>query len=355
MTGLGGMIGRQDLAARLQRFGHLSNKICQLRRRDLLHPRFWLAENRGVSEATRTPHPEEKPRQYRNDRQRPNTCHTWCGLSDIRKESILIQFASCHLCPFSHAHSFDEEGQTMIRIGDIMLTWSSNTVRGFAALILLLCSIQYALLAEMNQEPRPDPSREALNLEACQSFSVLVDLIADSRVGLHGNFSIYDVKPIEAPPLDIVNGVATTQIFAEDEYLQRLMTYYGEYYQVDPLLVQLIMEQESGFDPFAMSPAGAMGLMQLMPDTAWMLGVDDPWDPEQNIEGGVRYFSQQMDRFGRVELALAAYNAGPGAVEKWGGVPPYPETLDYVNTIMGRYSAETKQQQDTAVDKEFRD
>jgi len=80
--------------------------------------------------------------------------------------------------------------------------------------------------------------------------------------------------------------------------------------------------------------------MQLMPDTAWMLGVDDPWDPEQNVEGGVRYFAQQMDRFGKIELALAAYNAGPGAVEKWGGVPPYPETVEYVTNIMGRYMEE---------------
>lgn len=243
----------------------------------------------------------------------------------------------------------------MLKIGVVMLIGSSHTVRCFAALILLLCSIQYALLAEMREDPRPVPSRAPLDVEACQSFSVLVDLIADSRVGLHGNFSVDDIQPIEAPTLDIMNGVATTQIFAEDEYLQRLMTYYGEYYQVDPLLVQLIMEQESGFDPFAMSPAGAMGLMQLMPDTAWMLGVDDPWDPEQNVEGGVRYFSQQMDRFGRVELALAAYNAGPGAVEKWGGVPPYPETLDYVNTIMGRYSAETKKNQEQSDYDDLRD
>jgi soluble lytic murein transglycosylase-like protein len=233
-----------------------------------------------------------------------------------------------------------------------MFVWRSDTIRYIALLVLAVCSLQYALLAEMRKEPRPLLSRVDLDLEASQSFSVLVDLIADSRVGLHGSFSLSDIEPIEAPRLDVVNGVASTMVFAEDEYLNHLIDYYADYYQVDPLLITLIMEQESGYDPFALSPAGAMGLMQLMPDTAWMLGVSDPWDPEENIEGGVRYFAQQMDRFGRLELALAAYNAGPGSVEKWGGVPPYPETLDYVNNIMGRYRAETESESKTEDDHE---
>lgn len=218
----------------------------------------------------------------------------------------------------------------------------NHTIRYLSALVMAVCSIQYAILAEIRQPPRPEASRILLDLEASQGFSHLVDLIADSRVGLHGSFSVEEIAPIEAPRLELNDGVSSTMLFAQDQYLQRLIDYYSEYYQVDPLLVKLIMEQESGYDPFALSPVGAMGLMQLMPDTAWMLGVDDPWDPEENIEGGVRYFSQQLDRFGRVELALAAYNAGPGAVEQWGGVPPYPETVNYVGNIMGRYKAETE-------------
>jgi soluble lytic murein transglycosylase-like protein len=217
-----------------------------------------------------------------------------------------------------------------------------NIVRYMGLLLMALCSIQYAILAEIRKPPRADVSRAELDLEAIGSFSMMVDLIADSRFGLHGSFSIQDVEPIEAPKLDLVDGVASTMVYAQDDYLQELIRYYSDYYQVDPVLVALIMEQESGYDPFALSPAGAMGLMQLMPDTAWMLGVEDPWNPEENIEGGVRYFSQQMDRFGRVEYALAAYNAGPGAVDKWGGVPPYPETVEYVNNIMGRYRAESE-------------
>lgn len=224
-----------------------------------------------------------------------------------------------------------------------MLRANHHIVRYIGLLVIGVCSVQYALLAEIRKPPRAYDSREAIELEAVGSFSVLVDLIADSRIGLHGSFHVEDVEPIEAPKLDMVDGVASTMVFAQDDYLQELIRYYGDYYQVDPVLIGLIMEQESGYDPFALSPAGAMGLMQLMPDTAWMLGVDDPWNPEENIEGGVRYFAQQMDRFGRIEYALAAYNAGPGAVEKWGGVPPYPETVEYVNTIMGRYMAETEE------------
>ena len=91
---------------------------------------------------------------------------------------------------------------------------------------------------------------------------------------------------------------------------------------------------ESGWDPEARSPAGAIGLGQLMPGTARGLGVD-PTDPEQNLEGAARYLQQQYQRFGKWDLALAAYNAGPGAVAKYGGVPPYAETQNYVKKIMG--------------------
>jgi len=95
-----------------------------------------------------------------------------------------------------------------------------------------------------------------------------------------------------------------------------------------------LVGQESGFNPTALSPKGALGLGQLMPGTAAELGVD-PSDPAQNIDGSMRYFKQQMDTFGSVPLALAAYNAGPGAVQKYGGIPPYKETQNYVAAIMG--------------------
>jgi soluble lytic murein transglycosylase-like protein len=107
---------------------------------------------------------------------------------------------------------------------------------------------------------------------------------------------------------------------------------------LDPALLTAVIKQESGFDSSAHSSAGAMGLMQLMPDTAKSLGVKDAYDPVQNLEGGARMLRGLIDRYGgRLDLALAAYNAGSGAVDKYHGVPPFAETRSYVQAILGDY------------------
>ncbi|HEY3083490.1 MAG TPA: lytic transglycosylase domain-containing protein [Chloroflexota bacterium] len=103
---------------------------------------------------------------------------------------------------------------------------------------------------------------------------------------------------------------------------------------VDPTLVAAVARAESGLDPRAVSRAGAKGLMQLMDGTARGLGVKDSFDPAQNVEGGTRFLSDMLDRFGSPELALAAYNAGPNAVLKHGGVPPFKETQTYVRRVL---------------------
>ncbi|HSK98199.1 MAG TPA: lytic transglycosylase domain-containing protein, partial [Euzebyales bacterium] len=106
---------------------------------------------------------------------------------------------------------------------------------------------------------------------------------------------------------------------------------------LDPRLLTALVKQESGFRADAGSPAGAIGLTQLMPGTARELGVD-PYDPLANLEGGARYLRSQLDRFGSVPLALAAYNAGPGRVAATGGIPRITETQNYVRNVMAFYA-----------------
>ena len=102
-------------------------------------------------------------------------------------------------------------------------------------------------------------------------------------------------------------------------------------------LVKAVIAAESAFDPEAVSHAGAQGLMQLMPATAQTLGVSDPLRPDQNVRGGVRYLRELVDRYGDLSLALAAYNAGPTAVDRYGGIPPYRETRAYVKRVLTYY------------------
>lgn len=163
-----------------------------------------------------------------------------------------------------------------------------------------LCLVGTAALAEVRIEIRPDGTKVMVNEPADARSRRLSDRLAD-------------------PP---------------SETLKNLIEEHALMADLDPRLVQAVMQVESGFNPRALSNKGAMGLMQLMPDTARQLRVEDPWKPEENVRGGVTYLKQMLERFRDLELALAAYNAGPEAVERHRGIPPYRETQEYVRKVL---------------------
>lgn len=125
------------------------------------------------------------------------------------------------------------------------------------------------------------------------------------------------------------------------EALEALAVRHANSNALAPRLVKAVIQVESGFNPRARSRKGAMGLMQLMPATAKAYAVSDPYDPEQNVSAGTKYLKRLIDSTGGLELGLAAYNAGPGAVERFGGVPPYPETRGYVEKVMRLYQGDS--------------
>ncbi|MCW5945485.1 MAG: lytic transglycosylase domain-containing protein [Fimbriimonadales bacterium] len=135
-------------------------------------------------------------------------------------------------------------------------------------------------------------------------------------------------------PLDLIpsnQGVGLSELRAMADQVA------GEF-GLDVALFRALINAESSWNPNSVSPKGAQGLTQLMPDTARELGVIDPFDPRDNLRGGAKYLKQMIDQFGQLELALAAYNAGPGAVRRHNGIPPYIETQNYVRKIMQELS-----------------
>ena len=161
---------------------------------------------------------------------------------------------------------------------------------------------------------------------------------ADGRLVL-ANSKPQNVDSVQTFAVAEAEGVRTTRNTAVDRSLayDDIIVEHSRLHDIRPSLVRAVVQVESGFNPRAYSPKGAMGLMQLMPATAREFGVHNPFNPEENIRGGVAYLRQLLDRYDNNEqLALAAYNAGPGAVDKHGqSIPPYRETRDYVTKVNG--------------------
>lgn len=159
-----------------------------------------------------------------------------------------------------------------------------------------------------------------------------------SRSQIEPNFSAYNNDAINKTSVHSANGSIGKNDNASSSKINDIVRQAANRFNLDEKLIHAIIKTESNYNPKATSKAGAMGLMQLMPGTAREVGVTDPYDLAQNIYGGVQYFSNMLNKHkGNIELALASYNAGPGNVKKYGGIPPFKETKNYIRKVMNEY------------------
>lgn len=167
-------------------------------------------------------------------------------------------------------------------------------------------------------------------LQASQNTSALTASHLSGPIGSSGQTGLQPLRPF-GPGLTVQGPGAPPELKSS---IHKAAQDNG----VDPSLFEALVGVESSYNPRTTSKAGAMGLAQLMPGTAKMLGVADPYNPEQNLMGGARYLAQMLKKFGDVPMALAAYNAGPGAIQRYGGIPPFSETRRYIEKVMTRMS-----------------
>lgn len=161
-----------------------------------------------------------------------------------------------------------------------------------------------------------------------------------SNLPLNENFKIYMKLPLKRGKRDTLALTSLKRGFNEGAFSSKFDEIFNEVakqFNLDPQLLKAMAKVESNFNPQAVSPKGAMGVMQLIPSTARLVGVNNPFDPVENIYGGARYLKMLLDEFGDLKLSLAAYNAGPEAVKSYRGIPPYSETVNYVRDVLYYY------------------
>lgn len=189
-------------------------------------------------------------------------------------------------------------------------------------------------------------SQNSIDSNVQQSeFKAILDAKIDENQPIEKAQKIEKIEEIS--PLDeeikllekeAINLKSKIDLKAQSEQIEEIVQTFADKYDIDSNFIKAIIKQESGFNANATSKKGAMGLMQLMPKTAESLGVINAYNPWENVEGGVKHLKSLLKTYeGNKELALAAYNAGAGAVKKYGGIPPYKETQNYVSSIMATY------------------
>ncbi|MDW0117020.1 lytic transglycosylase domain-containing protein [Sporosarcina thermotolerans] len=225
------------------------------------------------------------------------------------------------------------DARTVRTLMDIQAMQTLGSVQSFSS----VQETTSTLFSDMMTIALDDINNKSFNPNSVmnQSFGMLDGLRSMESLLYKGSSNVYLPKGLEFVLQK--NDFSSTDDSSGNTNFSGFIKRAAETYGLPVNLITSVIKQESDFNNTAVSGAGAMGLMQLMPGTAKFLGVQDSFDPEQNIMGGAKYLRQMLDQFGNIELALAAYNAGPGNVKKYDGIPPFKETQNYVSKVLNYY------------------